>query len=139
MRGPGLLVLVASVLIATAVDLQLIGKSRGDLTGCKANFKNIGCALEMYTVDHHGHYPASLDDLTPLYLKRLPRCPAAGYSTYKVSFGRQAPLNEERSEQYYLLQCAGEAHKRVGVGPDFSKWASHRGLLEPSDVPNFIP
>ncbi len=135
MRAPTLVLAFVVLSLATAfVHIEARSQARGDLVGCKANFKNIGCALEIYAVDHDGYYPASLDDLTPLYLKRLPPCPAAGYSTYRLTVGRAAPLNDESYEEYYLLECTGEAHESENVAPDFPKWASPRGLLEPRDL-----
>ena len=64
---------------------------QGPLTACKSNLKNIGIALEMYSTDHSGKYPGSLSALVPEYLKQIPVCGAAGYSTYRACFGRNAP------------------------------------------------
>jgi hypothetical protein len=43
-----------------------------NLTATKSNLKNMGTALEMYSTDHKGAYPATLDELTPNYLKTIP-------------------------------------------------------------------
>jgi hypothetical protein len=43
-------------------------------TMCKSNLKNLGTALEMYSTDYKGKYPASLGALTPNYLKFIPSC-----------------------------------------------------------------
>lgn len=52
---------------------------------CKSNLKNIGTALEMYSTDFSGHYPAELGALVPRYLDELPACPRAGRFTYSYT------------------------------------------------------
>ena len=49
-------------------------RSRGGLTQCKSNLKNIGTALEMYSTDYEGKYPSGLSSLVPNYLKAIPDC-----------------------------------------------------------------
>ncbi len=58
----------------------------GSLTACKSNLKNIGIALEMYSTDWSGSYPKSMTQLTPNYLKTIPKCPKAEGDTYSGSY-----------------------------------------------------
>ncbi len=61
--------------------------TRGSLTSCKSNLKNIATALEMYASDFGGRYPPGLEQLTVgNYLKLVPTCPSAGKMTYTDSY-----------------------------------------------------
>ncbi|MBS2034733.1 hypothetical protein JST97_07090 [bacterium] len=60
--------------------------SKGKTTACKSNLKNIGTALEMYSTDNAGRYPTSLAPLSPMYLKQIPTCPAAGKDSYSETY-----------------------------------------------------
>ena len=84
----------------------------------------------MYSTDWEGHYPATLDTLTPNYLKTLPLCPSAGSMTYIAQFGPAAPMNNEHFEDYYLVECAGEHHMEIIRLPDYPKYNSIEGLIE---------
>lgn len=57
--------------VIAGVPLQYYPTSH---TACRSNLKNLGTALEMYSTDHEGRFPAALSALTPGYLKSLPRC-----------------------------------------------------------------
>ncbi len=67
-------------------------RNSGQLTACKSNLKNFGTALEMYAYDHAGRYPSSATQLTPNYLKTLPKCPTAGRDTYSSTYTRAKRL-----------------------------------------------
>lgn len=90
------------------------------LTECKTNLKNIGTALEMYSTDWSGKYPASLVKLTPNYLKTIPVCPTTHTDTYTggASFGSGAPLNTQGYQDYYYLCCRGANHADAGLALD---------------------
>ena len=100
------------------------------LTTCKSNLKNIGTALEMYSTNHQGKYPPSMDLLTPNYLKTIPECPAAGSITYRVTFGLNAPMNTHRYNEYYYLECHGNNHRDKGVIGDYPAYNGTMGLVE---------
>jgi hypothetical protein len=100
------------------------------LTACKSNLKNIGTAMEMYSTDFSGHYPADMKLLLPNYLKTMPNCPAAGKSTYVSQIGPSADLNEEGREDYYLIECKGEHHMEIIRQADYPKYSADVGLIE---------
>jgi competence protein ComGC len=85
---------VALILGVCAVVVSMIfpnfvrARSRGSLTACKSNLKNIGTALEMYSTDWGARYPPSVALLTPNYLKTMPICPDASEDTYSRSYSR---------------------------------------------------
>ncbi len=127
---------ISLILILVALGIMVVAPNfircscRGTLTGCKSNLKNIGTALEMYSTDHDGNYPGSLDELYPEYLRREPICPKADHSTYRASYGRQVPGNDGGYEDYYLVECTGENHDDVDYPPDFPKYNGVIGLIE---------
>ena len=50
--------------------------AQAPLSACQTNLRNIACAVEMYSTDWSGRYPANLALLTPDYLRAIPTCPA---------------------------------------------------------------
>lgn len=96
-------------------------RARGQATACKSNLKNIGTALEMYSTDYSGRYPASAAMLTPNYLKTIPNCPAAGKDTYSET------LKVTASPDTYQFHCAGHHHSMLQA--DHPKYNSQEGLV----------
>lgn len=105
-------------------------RAGGALTACKSNLKNIGTALEMYSTDWSGKYPDSMDKIVPNYLKTIPECRAAGRVTYRVQFGPLVPSNPKAHEDYYLVECVGENHKRVSITGNYPAYDGVIGLIE---------
>lgn len=91
---------------------------------CKANVKNLGTALEMYSTDYEGHYPPSLSQLTPNYLKVIMQCPMAHKDTYSATY--EVNSNPDR----YTLHCQGDNHHEVGLQPNYPMYSSEQGLIE---------
>jgi hypothetical protein len=71
------LVGVGATIAAIFVPNILRAKARSRYMACRSNLKNLGVALEMYSVDRGGKYPTTLGQLTPNYLKTVPRCPSS--------------------------------------------------------------
>jgi type II secretory pathway pseudopilin PulG len=114
----GIVVILALILVPNF----LRARARGQLTACKSNLKNLATALEMYASDNEGHYPHSLDMLTPKnYLKSIPTCPAAGKVTYQ---DYRCAIEPDR----YSLSCCGKNHR---TSPEnFPQYSSEKGLIE---------
>ena len=124
-RGPGLdAFAVGSVVAAILVPNFVRARGQGQATACKSNLKNIGTALEMYSTDHDGHFPSSLSQLVPSYLKWVPTCPSAGKDTYSPSFQASA-----RPDAYTVI-CGGHNHGGAGLSPTYPQYTSFQGLLE---------
>jgi hypothetical protein len=99
----------------------------GQLTACKSNVKNIATSLEMYSTDNAGHYPQSLSQLTPKYLKVIPQCPTAQRDTYSLHYFRA-----EKPEDAYTVGCGGCYHHAAGVNePGYPQYSSYSGLIMP--------
>ena len=56
-----------------------------NLTFCKSRLKDIGTAMEKYSADAAGEYPATLEELIPKYLPAIPECPQNGADAYRLS------------------------------------------------------
>lgn len=125
-----ILLSVGLVLAATLVPNFVRARARGQLTACKSNLKNISTALEMYSTDFSGKYPASLDLVVPNYLKTLPICPSGGEKTYRAYFGSTIPHNPQRYQDYYYIECYGENHTTVSVDGNYPAYDGIKGLLE---------
>lgn len=118
----GLVGMAAVVIVPSFIRTHGCG---GIATACKSNLKNIGTALEMYSSDNAGSFPVSLTTLVPNYLRFIPTCPAAGYDTYSDLFETSHTLKD------YTLCCAGDYHKRSGLGLDSPAYSSRDGIIEP--------
>ncbi len=102
----------------------LKARAQGQLTACKSNQKNIGTACEMYSTDHAGRYPASLKQLTPDYLRVIPKCPSAGADTYSSHYRKGSKPDR------FTVRCWGEHHKLVDIPANYPMYDSEAGLTE---------
>lgn len=107
-----------------------------EFRNCKSNLKNIGTALEMWSTDHEGKYPASLAELTPDYLKYIPACPAAGKDTYSGTYssfhdpaGRKFD-GQDGVKDCYQFECAGHNHANLDVPANYPNYNGIRGIIE---------
>jgi competence protein ComGC len=111
--------LLAAILVPNFIK----ARSRGQLTACKSNLKNIGTALEMFATDHDGEFPATMVMLTPRYLRVVPECPHASEDTYSPSY--------QRGERTYTFYCSGLHHKAAGItAANYPQYNSTQGLIE---------
>ena len=104
-------------------------RNGGQLSSCKSNLKNIADAMEMYSTDYMGKYPARMDLLTPNYLKTIPKCPQNGTNAYKMWVGVDAPMRPAGYKDYYYICCV-KGHTRVDVGPGYPAYDAVIGLVE---------
>jgi hypothetical protein len=94
------------------------------LSACESNEKNCGTALEMYSTDFGGRYPASMSLLTPKYLKVIPTCPAASSDTYSSSYVVAS------GPDAYTFVCRGSNHSDLLNGSSsFPQYNSAQGLV----------
>ncbi|MCL5773287.1 MAG: hypothetical protein M1536_02770 [Firmicutes bacterium] len=91
---------------------------------CESNLKNVSTALEMYATDNQGHYPASLSQIVPAYLRSIPACPAAGKDTYSSSY------TSSQNPDAYTFYCSGDNHKEVNAGENYPQYSSSQGLIQ---------
>ena len=88
----------------------LPARGQGQLTACKSNCKNLATALEMYSTDNKGLYPATLDPLiSGNYLRLLPTCPAACRDTYTDYF-------VFKKHTSFRFSCVGNNHAKAYTG-----------------------
>lgn len=124
---------VLTLLLAALVPSFIRPRAQGRASGireCYSNLKNIGTALEMYSSDWSGHYPDSVEVLTPNYLRAIPWCPLVEKDTYVVYFGLAAPLNTGGYEEYYYVECHGGNHEAQNVEGHYPAYNGIQGLIE---------
>ena len=99
---------------------------------CAENLKNIGTALEMYSIDWSGDYPPNLDKLTPNYLRTLPLCPANEKNVYLESY-KTGPTQEDGDEQTYEVYCKGHQHPELEHDRPYydSRYGLEMGVIDP--------
>ncbi len=108
----------------------LRARAGDNLLTCRTQLKNIGIALTAYAADHQGKFPGRLEELSPDYLVKQPKCPAANTPNYTLSVGVDAPYNAEKKPDYFFVACSGEHHSDVGLEPNFPALNSVQGLIE---------
>ena len=130
----------AAVLLPVAIAIVLFlsgnivanfvrARSSSQVGACHSNLKNIGTAMEMYATDWSGKYPASLELLTPNYLKTIPECPAVGWVTYRAQFNQGCQWNTADFQDYYVVWCDGESHSYQDVPDGFPFYDGIRGMV----------
>ncbi len=121
-----LMIVIAIIAILASILIPSYTRARAmsQLTGCKANLKNIATALEAYSVDNEGHYPDDIGLIAPNYMKTMPICPSATADTYSNSY---VPTVNPDTYEFY---CEGTNHASVSVPADYPKWFSGSGLRE---------
>jgi hypothetical protein len=76
-----------------------------------SNLKNLGTAMEMYSTDNAGYYPASLGAVSPDYLKKLPSPLSEGspksQAYYKAKYGISTEYAYEvnNADFNYTIYC----------------------------------
>jgi prepilin-type N-terminal cleavage/methylation domain-containing protein len=127
-----IVIAIIAILAAILVPNFLRARAQGQFTACQSNMKNIGTALEMYSVDHQGEYPADLtagtagagDKLMPDYMATLPQCPAASADTYAGAY-----VQTRVPADAYSFRCTGGNHTTItGTGTEFPQYSSAKGL-----------
>lgn len=118
-----IVIAIVAILAAILVPNLIRARSRGQLTACTSNLRNIGTAVEMYNVDASGRYPPSLDVLTPSYLKTVPSCPTAGVDTYSGSYTFTVLPDA------FEVFCQGSFHSGF-TDVNYPRFTAAQGLIE---------
>jgi hypothetical protein len=106
--------IVACVLILAATWHTVISRPRPvvfpNQLSVKSCLKNLGTALEMYSTDHNGAYPERLEEVTPLYVRAIPKLAqnkltprekafyAGKYGKYNVDLEFSYEVNSSRTD-----------------------------------------
>lgn len=124
----GFIIIALVVLIGLAAfilpNFNRPGNRSGQFYACQSNMKNIGAALEMYSVDNAGRYPHSMTQLTPNYLKTIPSCPAANTEMVYVN-----SYTMSTSPDLFTFYCMGHFHAANKVPPNYPQYNALKGLL----------
>lgn len=102
-------------------------QNRKPLMICKSNLKNIATSVEMYETDHAGLAPLSLDQLTPQYLRMIPKC--------KNMWGTETPYvyelkSNKAHKAEWLVVCTAD-HTPTGIGAGYPQYSSEMGFMLP--------
>ena len=117
-----IVIAIISILASILVPNFLRARSQGQVTACRSNLKNLGVALEMYSIDYNARYPDDMAKLVPNYLRNLPTCPSAGVDTYSASYVVSVLPDA------YTVFCLGSNHVAVGMGNNQPCYTSSSGL-----------
>lgn len=107
-------------------------------TQCQSNLKNIGTALYIYSSNNMGKFPITLEEVTPKYLNKIPRCAwdSSGKSFASAYYKRVCRFSGEDyvystydGRNRFLMYCSGNNHKDVGVGENYPQYNSDEGLI----------
>jgi len=113
----GLVVFVVTGLLAAdRVPPYLHESGMRLVTECEGNMVQIATALEMYSTDNSGRYPASLKLLVPAYLRNVPTCPSAHKDTYSSSYSCH------NDPYMYTIFCRGHNHINAGLSPNLPRY-----------------
>lgn len=96
-------------------------KADGQFTACCVFTEKLGKAIEEFG-RRKGHFPVSLTQLRPDYIKHIPTCPAA----QKTSYAYIVTKDKDR----FTVFCKGNYHRNVLSGKDFPMYSSKYGLIE---------
>lgn len=99
--------ILAGIAVLTALTVpKMVGEEQHRLLAeCEQNQRNVTIALEMYSTDYAGRFPAELERLVPNYLATLPTCPTAERDTYKYLRGEHP--------DHYVVSCSDH----LGIRP----------------------
>ena len=127
-------VLVTGFLAVIFVPGFIMARGQGQRTACCSNMKNIGVGLEMWSRDNNGHYPDTLDQITPHYLRVIPTCPSAGTDSYSSTYTFAESDREKGIPDSYTFYCNGTYHTTVGEEANYPQYTSLEGLRRGSQI-----
>lgn len=124
------LIEIAIVMVIVAVLAMLIlpsyvrARSRGRLSACETNLRNVASALEVYSTENGKHFPTALTDLAPTYIQSVPTCPSAGNGTAYIQ-----GFTSKTNPSAYTLSCKGAWHRDLGLPEDAPAFHYGTGLV----------
>lgn len=148
--GSLLLLVLSLLLVPPGGDLQPAWPCGSRSSACESNLKNLATALEIWSIDHQGHYPEELWQLVPNYLRRVPRCPPETVPFFPWEIldrfftctPRQIAVGPSGDYTYFIAKrdrnelpiafvviCKGQRHKDAGFPRDYPRYTSEKGLL----------
>ncbi len=86
----------------------------GQLNMTLCTMTNIATALEMFSTDHSGKYPVSLNELSPNYLRNVPKgLSKAGYFPFAYI--------QKNGGKGYTFHCKGVNYPQFGIPADYPR------------------
>jgi type II secretory pathway pseudopilin PulG len=120
-----IVIAIIAILAGVLIPNFVRARSKSQLTACQAGLKSIATALEVYGTENSGHFPLSLNALTPNYLKSMPTCPSVHSDTYSTTY-----VSASNPDQFTMI-CGTLGHTGAGVNiPNYPQYTSINGLIE---------
>jgi len=99
-------------------------RARAMFTACVQNIKTIATANQNFSTENAGHYAATIDLLTPKYVRSIPTCPSAGFATYASGTNYARATNPDN----FTVMCGGGYHTSLGKSPNCPQFNCSTGL-----------
>ena len=122
--GGAILLGGGALLAATLVPNFLRARAQGQFTACAHNLTIVATALERWSTDHERHYPPTLAELAPKYLRALPTCPTCQQDSYSATY------QVSDHPDAYTVACGGRNHQAMDVPAGNPQYNSVSGLAE---------
>ncbi|MBN9419759.1 MAG: hypothetical protein J0I12_30160 [Candidatus Eremiobacteraeota bacterium] len=126
---------VTTVMLALAVwggaSAQSLDRELGALASARRNLANIATALEMYSQDHDGQFPATLEPLQVNYLKAIPP-QLNGSKTWNYRVDANGFRLAESWEGFTRLGLPAQVNYDSRTGLDALQLADNLKVLNPS-------
>jgi hypothetical protein len=132
-----LLMFIPSVIFGK--DIILIHRLAVHPMGCEYKLKQIADAIELYAKDNNGKYPEKLQDISPKYMVKIPRCIDPLKSKWaEAIYKKREDFNFD--DYYYekfddppkfVLICRSNYHKRLLKDDTYRipMYDSNRGIV----------
>lgn len=96
---------IISILLLALLPNFVRAKARTRLSACESNMRNFATALELYAHDNNSNFPTQFSQLSPGYLKTIPRCPSCVDNTNYINGYTSATMPDR-----YTMTCSGSNH-----------------------------
>jgi len=116
---------IISVLFCLFATMGYVrAKARTAYVTCCENLRTIGTGLQLYDLEKK-KFPTELTSLTPYYLTKIPKCPAANNDTYTDGYKADAVTQDN-----FTVYCQGSYHIKIGVDSNYPQYSYQWGLSE---------
>ena len=120
-----IVIVILAVLAMILLPNYVRARSRGRLSACETNLRNMASALEVYSTDNARQFPSRLEELSPTFVQSIPTCPSAGSSAAYLD-----GFTSARNPAAYTLSCTGGWHVDLGLGENSPSFHYGTGLVK---------
>jgi type II secretion system protein G len=124
-----IVIAIIAILAAILIPNFLHARAESQTSACEGNLKQIATALEEYSVDNSGQYPAAANVTTALF--------AGGKNANGAVYMSAPPLDPVNSAQYVYTTAAADCNLGATVGYEISDTGGHDPTTTGS-IPNAL-